>query len=305
MKKKRPPDKQKEILNDYQHHLCEVVGVSPKTCQDHVREISRFFEAVVVGKKVPLANLGGVELTDYLRLRSANCRPASLRQVAGSLRQFLRFTEAQGWTSPCLSLAVPKIACRAHDLPAYLSQEELDRLLASWDASTAAGQRDFAIAICLARLGMRAGEVGALLLDDIDWRCGIVRLRQTKNGSPAELPLLAEVGEAIVRYLQKGRPPCNHRHVFVHHEPPVPMNGNAISRVIRRALEHCGVRVARGGAHLLRHTLASQLVQNGASLKEVADVLRHRHLNSAAIYAHIDLPQLRPLALPWPKEVPL
>lgn len=304
--KKHPPNRQKNILNGFQYHLSEVVGLSPKTCQDHVREIGRFMEEIPIREREQLLRLTGVELTDYLRTRSADCQPASLRQVAGSLRQFLRFTTEQGWTSAGLHLAVPKIACRAHqDLPTYLSREELARLLAGWDPTTAEGQRDLAIGLCLVRLGMRAGEAGALLLDDVDWRHGILRLRQTKNGHPAELPLLAEVGEAIVTYLQKGRPPCSYREVFLRHQPPGPMNSDSIGRGIRRALERCGIGVARAGAHLLRHTLASHLVQNGASLKEVADVLRHRSLNSAAVYAHVDLPQLRQLAQPWPKEVTL
>ena len=165
--------------------------------------------------------------------------------------------------------------------------------------------RRLAIGLCLVRLGMRAGEVGALLLEDLDWRQGTLRLRQTKNGCPAELPLLSEVGEAIAKYLHTGRPRCNHRQVFLLHQPPGPMPGRAISQVIRRALQRCGITVARPGAHLLRHTLASHLVQKGASLKEIADVLRHRDLNSAAVYAHIDLPRLRPLAQPWPKEATL
>jgi len=253
-----------------------------------------------------LVKLTGVELVNHLRARSEDCQPASLRQVAGSLRQFLRFTEQQGWTGPLLSLAVPKIACREHnDLPAYLNQEQLDLLLAGWDPTTAEGQRDLAIGLCLVRLGMRAGEVGALLLEDLNWRQGTVRLSQSKNGCPAELPLLAEVGEAIAKYLHTGRPKCNHRHVFLLHQPPELMHGGSISQVIRRALQRCGIAVTRPGAHLLRHTLASHLVQKGASLKEVADVLRHRHLNSAAVYAHIDLPRLQPLAQPWPKEATL
>jgi site-specific recombinase XerD len=205
-----------------------------------------------------------------------------------------------------LSLAIPKIACRTHhDLPVYLSQEQLALLLASWDLSTSEGQRDLAIGLCLARLGMRAGEVAALKLEDLHWRQGILRLNQSKNGHPAELPLLVDVGESIANYLRAGRPACSYRQVFVFHQPVRPMSRKAISYVIKRALRHCAITVPRPGAHLLRHTIASHLVQNGASLKEVADLLRHRHLNSAAVYAHVDLAHLRAMAQPWPKEVTL
>jgi site-specific recombinase XerD len=297
---------QQRILHSYENHLREVVGLSPKTCQNHSRDIARFLEEIPIQRTSQLAQLTGVELTDHLRARSTDCQSASLRQVASSLRQFLRFAQEQGWTGPFLRLAVPKIACRSHrDLPAYLNHEQLAVLLASWDPATAEGQRDLAIGLCLVRLGMRAGEAGALGLDDIDWRQGILHLRQSKNGSPAQLPLLVEVGEAIAHYLQSGRPRCDYRQVFLLHQPPSPMDSQAIGRVIRRALQRCGLAVVGGGAHLLRHTLASHLVQRGASLKEVADVLRHRHLNSAAVYAHVDLPGLRPLAQPWAEEATL
>ena len=307
MKKKQPPEEQIQILKPYEEYLREVVGLLPKTCQNHCRDVCCLLEELRIQKTAQLAKLTAVDLIDHLRARSKDCQPASLRQVAGSLRPFLRFTEQQGWTAPALNLAIPKIACRAHnDLPSYLSQEQLDLLLAGWDLTAADGQRDLAIGLCLVRLGMRAGETGALLLEDLDWRQGILRLRHTKNGSPSELPLLPEVGAAIASYLRKGRPACSHRQVFLlHQQPPGPMDRSSISRVICRALRRCGIVVARPGAHLLRHTMASHLVQKGASLKEIADVLRHRHLNSAAVYAHVDLPGLRPLAQPWSKEARL
>jgi integrase/recombinase XerD len=282
------------------------VGLSSKTCRNHDRHVARFLEAVPICRAGELVKLTPVDLTDYLTARGADYEPASLRLVAGSLRQFLRFAQQQGWTSKPLSLAIPQIACRTHhDLPAFLSEQELSLLLKSWDPSTGQGQRDLAIGLCLARLGMRAGEVARLLLEDLNWREGILRLNQSKNGNPAELPLLREVGESIATYLRVGRPACSYRQVFVLHQPVRPMSSHAISYVIQRALRRCEFEVPRPGAHLLRHTIASHLVQNGASLKEVADLLRHRHLNSAAVYAHVDVAHLRSVAQPWPKETTL
>lgn len=304
--KKHPPKRSQEILQSYQHHLQEVVGLSPKTCKNHSQDISHFLEAAEIRQASDLAKLSPVDLTSYLTARSAEYQPNSLRQVAGSLRQFLQFARQQDWISQPLNLAVPSIACRTqNDLPSYLSEPQLDLLLASWDRSTPQGQRDSAIGLCLARLGMRAGEVAALLLEDLDWRQGVLRLKESKNGNPAELPLLAEVGESIANYLRKGRPACSYRQVFLRQQPPRPLGRHAISGVIYRALRGCGIEVPRPGAHLLRHTVASHLVQHGASLKEVADLLRHRHLNSTAVYAHVDVPHLRSVAQPWPKEVTL
>jgi site-specific recombinase XerD len=304
--KKHPPKTAQEIVNTFEHHLREVVGLAPKTCQNHSRELGHFLDAWPIRETADLAALTPVDLTSYLTDRSAQCQPSSLRQVAGSVRHFLQFAQQQGWITDPLSLAVPKIACRVQkDLPVYLSEQQVKSLLVSWDPNTAQGQRDLAIGLCLARLGLRAGEVAALVLEDLDWRHGILRLSQSKNGQPAQLPLLAEVGEALANYLRKGRPACPCRQVFVFHQPVRPMHAPAISDVIRRALRACGIKVPRSGAHLLRHTLASRLVQNGATLKEVADLLRHRHINSTAVYAHVDIPQLRSVAQPWPQEATL
>lgn len=304
--KKHPPKSHQKILQTYQKNLEQVVGLSPKTCQDRFRDVRHFLKAVSVRRTSDLAKLTPVHMVDYVSARSADYEPASLRNVASSVRDFLRFARQRGWTSQHLDLAVPKIACGAqNDLPAYLNGQQLKLLLASWDRGTAQGRRDLAIGLCLARLGMRAGEVAGLLLEDVNWRQATLRLNQSKNGSQAQLPLLAEVGEAMAGYLRAGRPVCTHRQVFLFDQPPRPMNAKAVSQVIRCALDRCGIEVPRPGSHLLRHTLASHLVQNGASLKEVADVLRHRHLNSASVYAHLDLPNLRALAQPWPKEVKL
>jgi integrase/recombinase XerD len=304
--KKHPPKSPEEVITAFERHMCDVVGLAPKTCQNHSRELSRFLEAVPVRKASDLKALTPLDLTSYLTGRSVQCQPSSLHQIAGSMRHFLRFAKQEGWMIDPLSLAVPKIACRvAKDLPAYLTEQQLESLLGSWDTNTTQGRRDSAIGLCLARLGLRAGEVAALMLEDIDWRHGILRLSQSKNGHPAQLPLLAVVGQGIADYLRKGRPACPCREVFVFHQPVRPMNAQAISQVIRRALQTCGIQVPRSGAHLLRHTLASHLVQNGATLKEVADLLRHRHINSTAVYAHLDVPQLRSVAQPWPKEAAL
>lgn len=280
-----------------------MLGLSTKTCQDRLRDTRQFLEAARVGRVVDLARLSPGRVVSYLRSRSADYEPASLRNVASSVRDFLRFAQEQGWTSQSLDRAVPRIACGAqNDLPAYLTQPQLRLLLASWNSPTAENRRNLAIALCLARLGLRAGEVAALALEDLNWREATLRIKQSKNGHPAQLPLLSDVGRAIADYLRRSRPVCQHRQVFLLHRSARPMSAQAVSQVIRNGLRRCAIQVPRPGAHLLRHTLASHLVQNGASLKEVADLLRHRDLNSASVYAHVDLPNLRSLAQPWPLE---
>jgi len=301
--KKHAPRTPQKILQSYRRYLEEVPGLAPSTCQNHLRDIAGFLEAVPIRSARELTALTPVDLTRYVTARSGHYEPATLRQIAGSLRQFLRFSQQQGWIDQSLSLAVPQVACRtAHDLPSYLTEAQLTELLASPDTNTGAGRRDMAILLCLARLGLRAGEVAALKLHDLDWRAGTLRLEHTKNGSSAELPLLEEVGQALAHYLRKGRPDCAQPQIFLWDSPPRPMDRKAVSGVVRRGLRQCGIEVPHPGAHLLRHTLASHLVQNGASLKEIADLLRHRHLNSTSVYAHVDLPALKALSQPWPKE---
>ncbi len=301
--KKQFPEHRSKLLQIYHHHLEEVRGLAPSTRQDHLEELDRFLKAASIGKVADLAPLTPAKLTGYLTVRSAQCEPATLRQIAGCLRSFLRFAQQRAWIRKPLSLAIPKIARREHhDLPNYLSQEQLELLLGSWDCHTIKGRRDRAIGLCLARLGLRASEVRALVLEDLDWRQGTVRLHRSKNGTPAQLPLPGEVGQAIAAYLQVDRPACKYREVFLRHPTPRPLGPTGVSYVVRKALKACSIQVPQPGAHLLRHTVASHLVQNGATLKEVADLLRHRHLNSAAVYAHLNIAQLRSVAQPWPQE---
>lgn len=297
---------QENILQAYDRHLRRVVGLSPKTCHDRWRDLSAFLKSARIKQRRDIAALTPTDLVNYLTERSRHFAPASLRNIASSLRHFLRFARQQAWIRQDLDLSVPKIACGPrNDLPVFLSRPQLASLLASWDRATPEGSRDLAIGLCLAKLGLRAGEVAALRLEDIDWRQGTLRINQSKTGSPAQLPLRPEVGAAVANYLRNGRPVCRERHIFLATADARPMSSRAISQVIRRALERCQIAVPRPGAHLLRHTLASHLVQNGASLKEVADLLRHRDLNSTAVYAHVDLPNLATLAQPWPTEVSL
>jgi integrase/recombinase XerD len=304
--KKQSPQHRSRLQQIYHRHLEEVRGLAPITRQHHLEELGRFLKATSIAKAADLAQLAPAKLTAYLTTRSADCGPVTLRQTAGCLRSFLRFAQQRAWIKQPLSLAIPKIACREHhDLPSYLSQEQLKLLLSSWDGLTAKGRRDRAIGLCLARLGMRASEVRALVLENLDWRQGTVRLHRSKNGTQAELPLPHEVGQAIAAYLRADRPVCKHREVFLRSRSARPLGPRGVSYVVRKALKACGIQVPRPGAHLLRHTVATHLVQNGATLKEVGDLLRHRHLSTTAVYTHLDVAQLRAVAQPWPQEAAL
>jgi integrase len=178
-------------------------------------------------------------------------------------------------------------------------------VLESCEQSSAVGRRNHAILLLLARLGLRAGETVALRLEDIDWDNAHLLIRSKKGRGLARLPLPADVGQAIVRYLKEGRPCCACRNVFVRADAPhVPLSASAvISRIVREAIEKAGVSAPRTGAHVFRHSLATAMLGRGASLEEIGQVLRHQDPDTTAIYAKVELEALRPLALPWPGGV--
>jgi site-specific recombinase XerD len=181
------------------------------------------------------------------------------------------------------------------------SQAQIEQVLAHCDHSTEVGKRDYAILLLLARLGLRAGEVVKLRLEDLHWTNGEIIVRG-KGAFCEALPLIQEVGEAIVDYLEQGRPKCASRHLFLRSKAPLRgfASSVAISTLVRRALERVGQDPPSKGAHLFRHGLACSMLHQGATLEEIGEILRHRHPDTTALYAKVDLPRLRALAAPWP-----
>jgi len=222
--------------------------------------------------------------------------------MVAALRAFLRHLQHRGEITSDLAACVPKVASWSHaTLPKFLQPGQVTHVLKHCDRRRPRGRRDYAILLLLARLGLRAGEVVALMLDDIDWKLGHLTVHG-KAGRWAQLPLPAEVGNAIVGYLQRGRPPCASRRLFIRQRAPRVGFANAagISTLVKRASARAGIDSPRKGAHLFRHTLATEMLRRGASLTEIGELLRHRHPSTTTIYAKVDLPALRRLAQVWP-----
>ena len=222
-----------------------------------------------------------------------------------ALRSFFRFLQMKGICGEELVKAIPAVAgWKLSQIPKYLMKEQLAELLASFRRTKAGGVRDYAIALCLARLGLRRNEVAHLSLDDIDWRSGIIKISGGKDRRAAELPLPRDVGEAIVDYLRNGRTHTKERQIFIRHYPPIGalLSEAAIGAAIRRGFNRSGLKVPSHGTHILRHTVATHMVQQGVSIKGVADILRHRSIDTTVIYAKVNLPMLFEVALPWPKK---
>ncbi len=253
-------------------------------------------------KPVCVQDLRPPDITRFL-LRHAHVRtPKGAQMMASALRSFLRFLFQHGATECDLSAAVLRVpSWRLAEVPKYIKPAEVACLLASCDRSSSVGRRDYALLLLLARLGLRAGEVVTLELGDLDWRVGELTVRG-KGAFHDRLPLPADVGDALAAYLSQDRPPCATRRVFVCMKAPCRgfHHASTVSTIVRRALERAGLNPPSKGAHLLRHSLATGMLRNGASLAEIGEILRHRALNTTEIYAKVDIDGLRTLARPWP-----
>jgi integrase/recombinase XerD len=199
--------------------------------------------------------------------------------------------------------AVPMVPRRRTGLVRHLDSRRFEQLIASLDSSSPRGLRDRAIIVCMARLGLRASEVVALRLEDLDWRNATVVVRARKTGHGALLPLPGGVGAALADYLQHGRPDTRARQVFVLHRLRVgePISSSIVGRAVDNALRRAGMTAPMRGGNLLRHSLATDLLDHGASLREIADLFGHCSLATTRIYAAVDVAALREVALPWPQ----
>jgi len=295
------------LVEAYKEHQRRTRGLRERTLRGYEWNVRLFVRTALGDDPVNPAVLSCGDVAEFIASMSERVSAASMRTVGSALRSFFRYLRVAALCDQPLEAAVPVIACwRLSALPRSLSDDQLARVLASLETCRPYGLRDRAIVLSLVTLGLRPGEAASLCLDDIDWREGTVWLRQRKTRRGAVLPLPREAGGAIAAYLREERPACAERRVFVQHRGRGrgrPLSPGAVSEVVARALRRAHVDAPIAGAYVFRHTVASRMVQRGASLKEVADVLGHRSLDSAAVYAKLDLPALREVALPWPGAI--
>ena len=285
-----------ELLGRFRRHLTVERGLQLGTIENYEHAARVFLETV---GPLSLMRLHAREVTRFVVDEAAHRSALSAANVAVGLRSFLRFAYVEGLTPHRLDSAVPAVPhWRAGALPRSIDPEAAERLLGSCDRRTTVGRRDHAIILCLWRLGLRAGEVAAICLDDIDWRAGELMVHG-KSGRDEALPLPVDVGESIAGYVRRGRAGHESRALFLRAIAPLgPLSNCGVRWVVYSACDRAGLE--RVGAHRLRHTTAAHLLQQGASLEEVAQVLRHRSVDTTAIYAKIDLRSLSAVAQPWP-----
>lgn len=257
--------------------------------------LSNRFDPDLLGLEV----LTAADITSYILSESRSSSISTTKNTVTALRSLIRYLHIRGDLPTDLSVAAFSIAgSRLAGLPKGLTPDEVKRLLRSCDRRKHVGRRDYAVILLMVRLGLRSFEVANLVLDDIDWRQGEMTIRG-KGGREDRLPLMQEVGEAVASYLRKSRPRTEFRSVFLTvRAPRRPLTPGAVKGIVREAGKRIGLKI---GAHRLRHTAATRMLQNGASLSEIAQVLRHQSPNTTAIYAKVDGKTLRTVCRPWPE----
>jgi integrase/recombinase XerD len=285
------------LLVEYREYLARERGLAAGTIANYTRDAAVFLTDCD-HRGLALDRLTAGDVSRFLARECPKRNVPGARNLATRLRPLLRYLHVTGVIEMPLRWAVPPMAeQRDRSLPRGLDEATVAKLLASCDRRRNAGRRDYAIVLLMLRLGLRAGEVAALALDDLDWRAGEILVRG-KGHREDRLPLPVDVGQALVSYLRR-RPRTDSRAVFLRvYAPAGPLGVIGVKSVVPEVCERAGLPIV--GAHRLRHTAATRMLGAGASLPEIAQVLRHSQLRTTVIYAKVDHKALRPLALPWP-----
>ena len=301
------PTPTQRLEEEFQQYLKQERRLAPNTLPNYLASARRFLAECFVDRKAGLDSLCAADVVRFVRKEAARIHnPHRAKSMTNGLRSFLQYAFYRGIISTDLRSSVPTVAnWSMASLPRSLPSDEVEHLLAQCDRDTALGRRNLAILLLLARLGLRAGEVVSLMLDDLDWERGEICIRSLKgqNGHSDRLPMPQDVGAALAEYLRNSRPACSCRNVFICMSAPHRgfHGSTGISTLVSRALKRSGLDPVHKGAHVLRHSVATNLLRQGASLAEIGELLRHRSQQATMIYAKVDLDMLRPLALPWPR----
>ncbi|GBR73167.1 site-specific integrase [Acidiphilium acidophilum] len=298
-----PATSRDRIFSEFAAYLRTERGLTPKSIVRHLPPIRRFLHEVCPAGDADLGKISQVEVIRYIERHAQDWSPATGKGMCSSLRVFLRYLHHQGLNPRALAHCVPSMRrWKFAALPTFLTATQVQRALDGCDRATPMGRRDYAILMMLAKLGLRAGEVATLTLDDIDWRTGEILVR-AKGRQRARMPILPDVGAAIVAYLRDGRPQASCRQLFIRTLAPHLgfASGCAITMIAKMALDRVGIEgCAHRGAHIFRHSLATELLRSGATLSQIGQLLRHESHDTTRIYAKVDIETLRTLSRPWP-----
>ncbi|MBX9636729.1 MAG: site-specific integrase [Nitrosomonas sp.] len=302
---KTKPTPAELMTEEFVNYLLNERGLTKSTAFHYQQFVKQFLNTRFADGAIGLTDLMSADIVSFVRIRSASLGHKRAKLMTCSLRSFLKFAYYKGFLQTEMEGAVPKVVgWSMSDVPKALPINHLTRILTLCDRSKPRDRRDFAILLLLSRLGLRAGEIVTLTLDDIDWELGSINI-SGKGGQSSELPLPTDVGEAISEYLQKDRPKTSSRSIFFTVKAPiVPLpRQESVGHIVARRLTKAGIDTPRKGAHQLRHSLATEMLRQGSTLDEIGELLRHHSSQSTMIYAKVDLVSLQKLALPWPGGV--
>lgn len=299
-------------LRDYAQYCRDRLQLRPGTLHGRTTELTIFLDYLHSKKARTLEQIRALDLSEFIscradvplgRIRRDHwLQPKTVARIVSDMRSFLRFLTMRGILHKDLSVELPKIRIpQDAKIPSVWDQELVVRLLGAIDRSSAKGKRDYAILLLACRLGLRAGDIRTLKLDQLHWEDSTIEVTQSKTGIPLSLPLTSEVGDALIDYLKSGRPQTTHREVFLKVNPPFdPFTGNNLHHIVTYWRLLAGIKFRtpqKRGIHSLRHTLATRLLEKGTPFTTIAEILGHTNLESTRIYAKADVEALRSVAL--------
>jgi integrase/recombinase XerD len=296
-----PTNEAERWLAHYAKHLQERVGAAWSTRRKCLLYVRRLIEFRFPDSDPDWSMLNASDIVSFLSGQARHGESA-VKTGASAVRSLLRFLVLEGILRPGLEAAVPpQPRWRLSGLPRFLTVEQVERVLTVCRESPSNSVRNIAVLLLLARLGLRGDEVAHLQFEDVNWRDGLIRIRSRKSLRERQLPLPAEVGTAVAKYLRESRPSSTSRSIFLHcHAPFSQLRNTGVGCIARRLLNAAGISITRPGAHVFRHSAATHMIRRGATLPEVAEVLGHLDLETTALYAKLDLDTLAAVALPWP-----
>jgi len=292
----------RNTLRDYEGYCKDRLHLRPSTMDRRTAELTIFLDFLHSRKGRTLDEIQALDLSEFVSWRD-HLKPNTISGIVSHVSGFLRFLTMRGILQKDLSVELPTIRVpRDATIPSVWEQELVIRLLEAVDRSSAKGKRDYAILLLACRLGMRVGDIRTLKLDQIHWEDSTIEVTQSKTGVPLTLPLINEVGEALIDYLKSGRPQSAHREVFLRANPPFDPFGrnDNLHHIVTYWRQLAGIRFRtprKRGLHSLRHSLATRLLEKGTPFTTIAEILGHSSLESTRIYAKADVEALRSVAL--------
>ncbi len=289
------------LVEEFRRYLRHDRALAEATLQGYCARVRLFLSVCFGTGPVELPRLSVKDVEDFAMHYAQGRTSKSTQTMLTALRSWLRFLYLRELISEELADRVPSVAFwRQASHPKWLADEDIERVLNGCDRHSAIGQRDYAVLLLLARLGLRAGEVLLLELDDIRWEAAEITIHG-KGPRLKRFPLPDDVGAAIAAYLKNARPRCDSRRVFLRVRAPYRGLGHAstVDTIVSDALQRAGLDPPMKGAHLFRHSLATRMLRNGATLIEIGQILHHANPDTTSIYAKVDIDGLRGLAMPW------